>query len=118
MTRELPFNTPYRAKVTLIERFFAQWDILCRKCFDTIDRGVLQEIAQLVYKHFNQYRKSSLLDQVQSIVVDLVDASRRTTQERIKWLLELENPPFTSNDHYYSAKRDNYLKEYRTQRLV
>ncbi|KAK7693683.1 hypothetical protein QCA50_003253 [Cerrena zonata] len=117
MTRELPFNIPYRAKVVLIERFFAQWDSLCQKCFDTINRGVLEEIERLVQKHFGQYVASSLLDHVQNIVVDLVDVSRRRTQERIKWLLELERPPFTINDHYYSAKREEYLQEYRNHRV-
>ena len=77
-----------------------------------------QEIDKLIEQYFGQFRASSLLTEVENIVTEVVDASRSKTQERIKWLLELESPPFTLNTEHYSSKRNGYLKEYKTTRLV
>ncbi|CAL1705006.1 unnamed protein product [Somion occarium] len=117
LTRELPFNVPYRAKVTLIECFFADWEDYCQKCFDTIYHATLKEIICLVQRHFGQHSSTSLPGHVRSIVEDQIEVSRRKTQERIKWLLELERPPFTVNDHYFASKREKYLIQYKSLRL-
>ena len=47
-----------------------------------------------------------------------VEKARAKTNERIKWLLELERLPYTLNDHYYTECRYRYLAKYRAIRNV
>lgn len=39
------------------------------------------------------------------------------TLHQIERLMELEKPPFTLNDHYFSAYREKYLTKYKKLRL-
>ena len=43
---------------------------------------------------------------------------RTQTVATIEWLIELEDPPFTLNDHYFSSGREKFLAQYRGERQV
>lgn len=40
----------------------------------------------------------------------------QATAERLRWLISLEDSPFTLNEHYFSSKRETYLASYRDSR--
>ena len=76
----------------------------------------MSELKALVQRRFGEY--GALLDHVDIVVEELIERQRRNTCERIKWLLELENPPFTNNSHYFASFREKYLTKYKEARQV
>ena len=53
------------------------------------------------------------------VVVDNeVERLTAATVERMNWLIDLEDPPFTTNDHYFTSSREKYLGIYKSQRPV
>ncbi|KAI0078419.1 hypothetical protein K474DRAFT_1744981 [Panus rudis PR-1116 ss-1] len=116
LTRELPFNVPFRAKISLIRRFYEEWENHSLKCFEQVLVAAQQELTRLVDHHFGMFNSTSLLDHVQTIVEDQIEECRHKTQQRIRWMLELEDPPFTLNTHYFSSYREKYLSSYKANR--
>lgn len=117
LTRQLPYNTPFVAKVALIETFFIDWDEYSQKCFSAVYEAAQYELRLLADKHFGGYGGTPLLEHVRTIVEEQIERSRAKTLDRIQWMLELENPPFTNNDHYFSSYRDKYLVKYKKARV-
>lgn len=115
LTRQLPYNVPFVAKVSLIENIFQDWDQYSLKCFDAVYAVTLQEMKRLIDQRFGRFN-TALPDHISTIVENLVEHAREKTRERIEWMLELENPPFTMNDHYFSTYRDKYLAKYKEAR--
>ncbi|GJE98371.1 P-loop containing nucleoside triphosphate hydrolase protein [Phanerochaete sordida] len=116
LTRELPHNVPFAAKVALIARFLADWDEHCRRCSGAVHAAALRELQGLVRAHFGQYRGTALMDHVEGMLEEQVERCRAATAQRLAWLLALESPPFTNNDHYFSAYREKYLTRYKDAR--
>lgn len=81
LTRELPFNIPFKAKVTLIQKFLADWDTHSLACFDEVHSASADELKKLVKAHFGEY--AGLLDHVDAVVEELVERQERNTRERI-----------------------------------
>ncbi|KAJ7280259.1 hypothetical protein C8J57DRAFT_1220751 [Mycena rebaudengoi] len=84
LTRQLPFNIPFSAKIKLT----------------LLDEMIAEEFG----------RFSGLEERVRGIVIEGL------LQSRIKWLLELESPPFTLNTHYFTSYRKKYLEKCRPER--
>jgi hypothetical protein len=116
LTRELPFNVPFKAKVSLIQRFFTDWQDHCLRCFEDVNTAATEELKLLIKNNFKEF--AVLWDQVDIVVEDLLDRRRKDTCDRINWMLELENPPFTNNSHYFSSYREKYLEKYKEARQV
>lgn len=108
---------PFSAKASLIDRFLVDWFHYCEKCFTAVHAATTKALQKLVARHFGRYT-SALADHVLTIIEGLVEQCRAETVARIKWLLELENPPFTMNDHYFSMYRDKFLAHYKASRKV
>ena len=118
LTRQLPYNVPFSAKVALIREMFRDWDAYCNKCFSAVYDAAIEELRSLVQTHFGSFAGTPLLDHVRMIIDEQVEKSREKTVERIQWMLELEDPPFTNNDRYFSSYRDKYLAQYKAIRQV
>ena len=118
LTRQLPFNIPFSVKVSLTERCFDEWENHCVQCFDTIHRATEAEIRDLVHKHFGSVGGAALIADVRMHCDDLIKKHRAEALKFIQMLLKTEDPPFTVNDHYFSACRDRYLAEFKTARKV
>ncbi|EKM56257.1 uncharacterized protein PHACADRAFT_140877 [Phanerochaete carnosa HHB-10118-sp] len=116
LTRELPHNVPFAAKVALTQRCFTDWDEHCQRCFSTVHEAALAELKAIVKAHFGQYRGTALMDHVDAMVENQVERCRVKTAERIRWMLALESPPFTMNEHYFSSYREKYLTRYKDAR--
>jgi hypothetical protein len=118
LTRELPHNVPFAAKVTLIQRCFTDWDEHCQRCFRTVYDATLAELKKMVRAHFGQYKGTALMDHVDAMVEGQVERCRVKTLGHVQWMLALESPPFTMNDHYFSAYREKYVTRYKDARRV
>ncbi|KAL5513678.1 hypothetical protein ACEPAH_4077 [Sanghuangporus vaninii] len=115
VTRELPHNTPYRAKVHFIEERFVLWQQHSRACFEKVNDAYQRCLDDLIAQTFGKYKSGGLFDDVRNIVDFELKRARTTTLDRIAWLLELEKDPFTLNDAYL-CKRDKFFMSFRQQR--
>ena len=118
LTRQLPFNVPFAVKVNLIEQFFGNWETYCLDCFNAIHKVTQQELRDLAQRRFGGSAGTVLLAEVHMICDELVEKHRLKALELIKFQLQLENPPFTMNDHYFSACRVKYLSQYKSAKKV
>ncbi|KAH8091801.1 P-loop containing nucleoside triphosphate hydrolase protein [Cristinia sonorae] len=118
LTRELPYNVPFKAKVSLIRKFSEPWIDFSSNCLASIHEVSSDALHQLVHTHFGKFAMTGLLDMIQAIVETQIEKSRSNTQERLKWMLKLEDPPFTMNDHYFSLYREKYLTKYKEARKI
>ncbi|KAH8117943.1 P-loop containing nucleoside triphosphate hydrolase protein [Phellopilus nigrolimitatus] len=116
LTRELPYNVPFSAKVRLIEECFETWPSHFRACFDEVHDAYQSCLDNLLARHFQKFTNGGLFDQVRNIVDSELALAKESALDRIDWLLKLENPPFTLNDFYFSDYRERYLTSYRKQR--
>jgi len=116
LTRELPYNVPFPAKAKLIKQSMAEWHYYCLKCFNDVKDDLRTHLLALVRKHYERYTRGGLEDHVRRIIEIEIDRCDLATKDRIKWLLELEDPPFTKNDHYFASYRENYLAQYKESR--
>ncbi|KAL5536401.1 hypothetical protein ACEPAF_223 [Sanghuangporus sanghuang] len=115
VTRELPHNTPYRAKVQFIEERFSLWQQHSRACFEKVNIAYQQCLDELIAQTFGKYKSGGLFDEVRNIVDFELQRARIVTLDRIAWLLELEKDPFTLNDVYLS-ERNKFFTSFRQQR--
>ncbi|KAL5530980.1 hypothetical protein ACEPAG_3856 [Sanghuangporus baumii] len=115
ITRELPHNTPYRAKVQVIEQRFVLWQQHSRACFEKVNVAYQRCLDDLIAKNFGKYKSGGLYDEVRNIVDSELQRARVATLDRITWLLELEKDPFTLNDVYLS-ERSKFFLSFRQQR--
>jgi hypothetical protein len=95
---------------------------LCHLGIDTnkkkLNEATLEELHQLVQSHFGSFAGTPLPDHVRMILEEQVGRCREQTLARIQWMLSLEYPPFTENEHYFSSYREKYLAQYRATRQV
>ncbi len=68
LTRQLPFNLPFSAKVGLIEQCFDDWPSHAMQCFDTVRFVVENHIGELVVEHFGRHTIGGLKDQVRYVL--------------------------------------------------
>ncbi|KAH8117944.1 P-loop containing nucleoside triphosphate hydrolase protein [Phellopilus nigrolimitatus] len=105
LTRQLPLTVPHEAKARLIEQCFEEWPALSEKCFDVVHTAFKDCLEGLVCKNFQR-----------NIVEKELEKAKERTIERLLWMIELENPPFTQNEHYFVDYKEKYLAQYREQR--
>ena len=55
MTRELPNNVPYPAKVALIKDFQSSWGQLCQDVFDHVCKDFHDMLTELMRERFQRY---------------------------------------------------------------
>ncbi|GBE86763.1 P-loop containing nucleoside triphosphate hydrolase protein [Sparassis latifolia] len=114
ITRELPNNVPYPAKVALIQAFQNQWDRHSQNCFDAVDTEFQRTLFHIIQTKFERYEH--LKTRIQLVMRELVKHRRDATLTYIQSLLKLETTPFTQNDHYLAEKTTKTLARYKDAR--
>lgn len=94
---------------------FEDWGNYCQSCFEAVHTTAIDELKKTAYRHFSRFN-TALPDHINTIIENLVEYAREKTLERMDWMMELENPPFTINDHYFSTYREKYLARYKEAR--
>ncbi|GLB38018.1 putative TRAFAC class dynamin-like GTPase superfamily, dynamin Fzo YdjA family protein [Lyophyllum shimeji] len=115
-TRELPGIYPFVVQETFIKSIIKKWrnpaEELCRTVFHMLSAHV----RQLVSVHFGAFGQGMLEQRVKVLLQDHLNKCLERTEERIEWLMLLEDRPFSLNTHYLADYKDKFLAHYRTAR--
>ncbi|KJA28733.1 hypothetical protein HYPSUDRAFT_61585 [Hypholoma sublateritium FD-334 SS-4] len=115
-TRELPGHYPFLVQKTFIDHTIKQWEApsgaLCQHVYAIISA----HMKGLVTKHFAQFGQGRLEHRVQGIIQQHIKECLERAEERIKWLMRLEDAPFTLNTHYLADYREKFLAHYKDAR--
>ncbi|GJE97016.1 P-loop containing nucleoside triphosphate hydrolase protein [Phanerochaete sordida] len=114
ITRELPNNIPYVAKVSFIKDFQRHWPTYTRRCVDAVYAALQQTALHLVHTMFGPY--AHLEPKIKRAVEQLIREKLDATMAQTARILRYETAPFTQNDHYLSASKDKFLAMYKSAR--
>ncbi|KZS94169.1 hypothetical protein SISNIDRAFT_410420 [Sistotremastrum niveocremeum HHB9708] len=114
ITRELPLNIPYSAKVTFFQEQFSRWSLFVFECFDRVEKTAHGEIIRLIENDFGDY--PNLKAAFRKACEGHLRVQAKKTKLHLEWFLDLEPVPFTINDQYFCHYREKYLEHYRHAR--
>lgn len=136
VTRELPYNIPFSAKIEVITRSFESWTQLADSCAETVVKACRSQAVLLARKVFRGFTYGDLDRAVKyvrwlscspfwidlsicraSAESEIQDLSKKVKQT-LEWLITMEYSPYTQNLHYFSAYRDKYLSRFKSKRQV
>lgn len=126
ITRELPDNVPFDAKVRLIQEFQNTWPTLSEDCFDDVRKSMDELLTEQARSSFGRF--DGLHHQIRSsrphsvlAILDLLTlnaVTRAFTKELTKMhshkcsqyivtFLSMQRTPFTQNTHYLQKSKGN-----------
>ncbi|KAF8991466.1 P-loop containing nucleoside triphosphate hydrolase protein [Cyathus striatus] len=115
-TRELPGHYPFIVQRKYIEEFLKNWEaptiLLCNRIHGTL----VDYIRELVTERFADFGQGNLENRIHLILHGHLKKCLQRTQEKIKWLLEVEGNPFSLNTHYLQDYKDKFLAHYKDAR--
>ncbi|KAG6887851.1 hypothetical protein C0995_012216 [Termitomyces sp. Mi166 len=115
-TRELPGNYPFVVQKTYIKAITKQWyapaQALCRDVYYTLGESV----RKLIQLHLGAFGQGQLAQRVKILLQDHLNKCMERAEERIDWLMKLEDCPFSLNTHYLADYKEKFLTHYRTAR--
>ncbi|KIL62474.1 hypothetical protein M378DRAFT_199179 [Amanita muscaria Koide BX008] len=115
-TRELPGNYPYVVQQEFIKETIRHWRTPTLRFCRLVYNAVLDHMKALMKAHFSSFGQGALEQRVSMIMQTLIKKCWERTEERILWLLELEESPSTLNAHYLLDYRNKFLAHYKAAR--
>ncbi|TFK50788.1 hypothetical protein OE88DRAFT_1712740 [Heliocybe sulcata] len=118
VSRELPDKYPFEVTLLFIKEFTQTWRDPAMALFVKVYDRFVAHTREIVQKKFPavRYAQGGLQQRILVIVADIVKQLGDRTKDRIAWLLELEEDPFTLNAHYYQDYKDKFLAHYKKSR--
>ncbi|KAH9915919.1 P-loop containing nucleoside triphosphate hydrolase protein [Epithele typhae] len=114
-TRELPDNTPPEVSRALIRDFQHTWEHHALACFERVHESFNSTLTILIDDTFSRF--SALRVAVGDSVTTHLQRHAALATAHILTILAMERTvPYTQNTHYFAAKRDAYLAQYRDAR--
>ncbi|KAJ7468099.1 P-loop containing nucleoside triphosphate hydrolase protein [Mycena latifolia] len=114
ITRELPGNIPFSSKKSLITAFQQTWFTATAACFDGIKHAMLALLARRIDARFGRYEH--LKARITAFITELAGKYYESCGTFLMAMLEVEQMPFTMNDHYLQASTEKWLSRYKDQR--
>ncbi|KAJ7449129.1 P-loop containing nucleoside triphosphate hydrolase protein [Mycena galericulata] len=114
ITRELPGNIPFSSKKSLITAFQQTWFASTAVCFDSIKRSMLEQLMRSIDEKFGRYEL--LQTRLKACITDLASKYYDSCGTFLIAMLEVEQMPFTMNDHYLSTSTEKWLSRYKDER--
>ncbi|KAI0048161.1 hypothetical protein FA95DRAFT_1118899 [Auriscalpium vulgare] len=112
-SRELPDNYPYSVQKSYIQAITRTWRNHALELVNA-EQVVLNDfVRKLVVKHFASVGRGALQQAVLLVVNAHLHECWTRTKEKVTWLMDIEEHPFTMNDHYYAEYKDKFLTFYR-----
>ncbi|KAJ2922810.1 hypothetical protein H1R20_g14302, partial [Candolleomyces eurysporus] len=115
-TRELPGFYPFVVQQTYIAGIVYKWRTPALAYLETVQGIMSTKTKQLVTLHFGKFGQGVLEQRVKAIIHSHLKDCFERAEDRIKWLLELEDIPFTLNHHYFSDYKEKFLAYYKSAR--
>ncbi|KAH9485775.1 Interferon-induced GTP-binding protein Mx2 [Psilocybe cubensis] len=115
-TRELPGHFPYVVQKTFIESVIKEWRAPALELCKTVYGSMLVHVQNLVEKHFKDFGQGHLEHSIRSIMRQHIEQCRSNAENKISWLLELEEDPFSLNTHYFADYKEKFLAYYKGER--
>lgn len=132
ITRELPDNIPFQAKVALITSFQNKWESSTKECFDVVKEATSKVLFECSEKEFGRYPKlHQLIKSVYSpcilahltntsfrqLITELVEHHYNDCAAILVTMLRVELTPFTQNSHYLQTCTHKWLAKYKDARV-
>ncbi|KAJ7143314.1 P-loop containing nucleoside triphosphate hydrolase protein [Mycena crocata] len=114
ITRELPGNIPFSSKKSLITAFQQTWVKAAAACFDLVKQSMLALLMRCVDEKFGRYEL--LQSRLKHCITELAGKYYELCVTFLMAMLEVEQMPFTMNDHYLQASTEKWLSRYKDQR--
>ncbi|TFK89209.1 hypothetical protein K466DRAFT_597995 [Polyporus arcularius HHB13444] len=115
VTRELPNNVPYAAKISLIIDFQRGWEQSTLRCFEAIQRTVDQFLTRHIDQQFQRYGNLKAI--VSSVVMEQVGSHAEKTLRQLQIIRTYEaNFQDTLNVEELAEKRASWLASYKDAR--
>lgn len=115
-TRELPGIYPFVVQETFIKSIIKQWRAPAKDLSTTIVEILGAHVRRLVRVHFGSFGQGQLEQRVKVIIQDHLNKCKERTEERIEWLVKLEDRPFSLNTHYLTDYKEKFLAHFCTAR--
>ncbi|KAF8181827.1 P-loop containing nucleoside triphosphate hydrolase protein [Pholiota molesta] len=115
-TRELPGHYPFVVQKTFIHNIVKQWNAPSEALYRNVHAIISKHAKQLVQKHFEHFGQGKLAHQVGVILQQHINECLKRTEERVKWILRLEDVPFSLNTHYLADYKAKFLAYYKGAR--
>ncbi|KAF9461878.1 P-loop containing nucleoside triphosphate hydrolase protein [Collybia nuda] len=115
-TRELPGSYPFVVQQTFINEIIKQWNEPAQTLCKVVYLVLTEHIRILITTHFASFGLGNLEQRIRIILQEHVKKCMERTEERINWLIKLENRPFSLNTHYLTDYKDKFLSYYRGAR--
>ncbi|KAF7360121.1 hypothetical protein MVEN_00740500 [Mycena venus] len=118
ITRELPGNIPFSAKKTLITAFQNTWLTCAVDCFnrsfESVKHSMLALLMRCIDEKFGRYEH--LQARLKTCITNLAAKYFESCGNFLMAMLEIEQMPFTQNDHYLQASTEKWLSRYKDER--
>ncbi|RXW23705.1 hypothetical protein EST38_g2163 [Candolleomyces aberdarensis] len=115
-TRELPGSYPFTVQKTFIIDVVKQWKDPALIYLQNVQTFMLAHTKELVSKHFSEFGQGLLEQRVRAIVHNHLKECFKRAEQRVLWVLEMEEHPFTVNYHYLSEYKSKFLAYYKSAR--
>ncbi|KAF8340724.1 P-loop containing nucleoside triphosphate hydrolase protein [Cantharellus anzutake] len=116
LTKELPGNVPFSAKLSCMLNCLKEWSALADACFDSVFFMAEDHCVQIARTHFDRFTYSSLNTIIRDTVAKELLRAKNEIDEKLRWVIKLESTPFTQNAHYFTSCKERYLVEYKAKR--
>ncbi|KAJ2922809.1 hypothetical protein H1R20_g14301, partial [Candolleomyces eurysporus] len=115
-TRELPGFYPFVVQQSFITEIVDKWHAPALAYLQTVQRVMSKKTKEIVNKHFEGFGQGVLEQRVKTIIHSHLNKCFERAEDRIEWLLDLEDIPFTLNHHYLSDYKEKFLAYYKAAR--
>ncbi|KAJ7590319.1 P-loop containing nucleoside triphosphate hydrolase protein [Mycena floridula] len=114
ITRELPNNVPFSAKVALIDAFQGRWNDIVAQCLETVKNVLNAVLTERIDERFGTYESLRLC--IRSYMMELVAKHFLVCQQFLNDILGMELIPFTQNNHYLQTCTEKWEAKYKDSR--
>ncbi|KAG5651890.1 hypothetical protein H0H81_007047 [Sphagnurus paluster] len=115
-TRELPGNYPFVVQDTFIKAIIKKWHSPAQTLCRTVFHILADHVRRLVHQHFGSFGQGQLEQRVKVLLTDHLNKCMKRTEERLEWLISIEDRPFSLNTHYLADYKEKFLAHYRFAR--
>ncbi|GAA6020454.1 hypothetical protein JCM10207_000005 [Rhodosporidiobolus poonsookiae] len=114
--RELPLNTPYGARASLMIEALAFWGPLSEEALKDMRKPIERAVDGAMERYFGRSSDNQLRGVAMVVCTEVVDDLFASASTRLADYTALEAIPYTQNRHYFQTMRDTALNHFKEAR--